>query len=74
MIVPRASHSLLAEKPDVVNRLILDFLRNDPPPTMMPLRRTGRTTAEQRDMLPVAPAGQYQLCERRNASAVTGSW
>ncbi len=41
MIVPGTSHFLLAEKPAVVNRLILDFLRNDPPPTMMPLRRAG---------------------------------
>jgi hypothetical protein len=30
---------LVLEKPDVVSGLILDFLRNDPTPTMMPIRR-----------------------------------
>ena len=38
-VVPGTSHFLLAEKPELLNRLILDFLRNEPPPTMMPLRR-----------------------------------
>jgi pimeloyl-ACP methyl ester carboxylesterase len=33
------SHFLTMEKPDVVNRLILDFIQNDPSPTMMPIRR-----------------------------------
>lgn len=40
-IVPGTSHFLTLEKPDVVNRLILDFLQKDPSPTMMPLRRAG---------------------------------
>lgn len=38
-IVPGASHMLVLEKPDVVSGLILHFLRNDPAPTMMPIRR-----------------------------------
>jgi pimeloyl-ACP methyl ester carboxylesterase len=38
-IVPGTSHLLTLEKPDVVNRLILEFLQNDPAPTMMPIRR-----------------------------------
>jgi len=38
-IVPGTSHFLTMEKPDVVNRLILDFIQNDPSPTMMPIRR-----------------------------------
>lgn len=37
-IAPGASHSLTLEKPDVVNRLILDFLQ-DRSPTIMLLRR-----------------------------------
>jgi pimeloyl-ACP methyl ester carboxylesterase len=37
-IVPGASHMLVLEKPDVVSGLTLDFLRNDPLPTMMPIR------------------------------------
>lgn len=40
-IVPGASHFLAMEKPDVVNRLIVDFIQNDPSPTMMPIRRAG---------------------------------
>jgi pimeloyl-ACP methyl ester carboxylesterase len=38
-IVPGTSHLLTMEKADAVNRLILDFIRNDPAPTRMPLRR-----------------------------------
>jgi pimeloyl-ACP methyl ester carboxylesterase len=38
-IVPGTSHALILEKPDVINRLILDFLMSDPAPTMMPIRR-----------------------------------
>lgn len=39
VIVPGTSHFLTMEKPDVVNRLILDFIQKDPSPTMMPIRR-----------------------------------
>jgi pimeloyl-ACP methyl ester carboxylesterase len=38
-IMPGTSHALPMEKPDAVNGLILDFLTNDPSPTMMPIRR-----------------------------------
>jgi len=41
-IVPGTSHFLAMEKPDVVNRLILDFIVNDPTPEMMPIRRGDR--------------------------------
>lgn len=40
-VVPGTSHALLMEKPDLVNRIILDFLENEPVPTMMPFRRAG---------------------------------
>ncbi len=39
VVVPGASHAALMEKPDLSNRLILDFLKNEPAPTMMPIRR-----------------------------------
>ena len=39
MIVPGTSHGLLVEKPDLCNGVILDFLSNDPVPTMAPIRR-----------------------------------
>lgn len=38
-VVPGTSHALIFEKPDVLNRIVLDFLQNDPPATMMPFRR-----------------------------------
>jgi pimeloyl-ACP methyl ester carboxylesterase len=38
-VVPGTSHALVFEKPDVLNRLVLDFLENDAPATMMPFRR-----------------------------------
>lgn len=41
-IVPGTSHALIFEKPELVNRLVLDFLENDPSPTMMPFRRAAR--------------------------------
>jgi hypothetical protein len=37
--VPGTSHFLTMEKPDLVNRLVLDFLEKDPVPTYMPRRR-----------------------------------
>ncbi len=40
-IVPGTSHALIDEKPDMIDRLILDFLTRDPVPTMMPVRRAG---------------------------------
>lgn len=38
-VVPGTSHALLMEKPDLVNRVILDFLLNEPIPTFFPVRR-----------------------------------
>jgi pimeloyl-ACP methyl ester carboxylesterase len=38
-IVPGTSHALVFEKPDLVNQLVLEFLQNDTPETMMPFRR-----------------------------------
>jgi pimeloyl-ACP methyl ester carboxylesterase len=38
-VVPGTSHVLPLEKPDVVNRIVLDFLEHDAAPTMMPFRR-----------------------------------
>jgi pimeloyl-ACP methyl ester carboxylesterase len=38
-VVPGTSHALVFEKADLVNRLVLDFLKNDAPATMMPFRR-----------------------------------
>jgi hypothetical protein len=32
------------EKPELVNRIVLDFLQNEPVPTMMPLRRAATGT------------------------------
>lgn len=42
-VVPGASHSVPMEKPDLFNRLVLDFTANPTPATLMPLRR--RTSA-----------------------------
>jgi pimeloyl-ACP methyl ester carboxylesterase len=39
-VVPGTSHALVWEKPQLVNRLILDFLGNEPVATLMPMRRT----------------------------------
>jgi pimeloyl-ACP methyl ester carboxylesterase len=41
-VVPGASHALPMEKPQEVNRLILDFLAGGEPQTMMPARRAVR--------------------------------
>ena len=38
-VVPGTSHALIIEKPDLCNRIILDFLTTDPVPTFMPMRR-----------------------------------
>ncbi|HEY6787486.1 MAG TPA: alpha/beta hydrolase [Trebonia sp.] len=38
-VVPGTSHALIIEKPDLCNRIILDFLARDPVPTFMPIRR-----------------------------------
>ena len=38
-VVPGTSHVLIMEKPDLVARLVLDFLTTDPVPTRIPIRR-----------------------------------
>jgi pimeloyl-ACP methyl ester carboxylesterase len=38
-VVPGTSRGLLVEKPDLCNGLIVDFLANDPVPTVAPIRR-----------------------------------
>ena len=38
-IVPGTSHLVLLEKSELANKIVLDFLRNDPLPTLMPIRR-----------------------------------
>ncbi len=38
-VVPGTSHTVLMEKPEILNRLVLDFLEKEPVPTMLPLRR-----------------------------------
>jgi pimeloyl-ACP methyl ester carboxylesterase len=39
MVVPGTSHGLLVEKPDLCNKVILEFLIEDPVATMAPIRR-----------------------------------
>jgi pimeloyl-ACP methyl ester carboxylesterase len=38
-IVPGTSHFLTQEKPELVNKLVVDFLTKDPVPTVAPIRR-----------------------------------
>jgi pimeloyl-ACP methyl ester carboxylesterase len=44
-VVPGTSHALPLEKPEQVNQLILDYLANDPVPTLFPIRRAHPTAA-----------------------------
>jgi pimeloyl-ACP methyl ester carboxylesterase len=46
-VVPGASHGVPMEKSELLNRIVLDFLENEPVATMMPIRRaaTGAETA-----------------------------
>jgi pimeloyl-ACP methyl ester carboxylesterase len=46
-LVPGTSHALMMEKPDLVNRLMMDFLQNEPAPTFMPFRRRPGTIADE---------------------------
>ena len=41
-VVPGTSHILPMEKPDLYNQLVLEFMANPEPETMMPLRRKAR--------------------------------
>ena len=38
-VIPGTSHAALMEKPELVNKVVLDFLKNEPVPTIMPIRR-----------------------------------
>jgi pimeloyl-ACP methyl ester carboxylesterase len=38
-VVPGTSHGVVLEKPELLNRIVIDFLENDPPATLLPLRR-----------------------------------
>jgi pimeloyl-ACP methyl ester carboxylesterase len=38
-IVPGSSHGLLVEKPDLCNKIMVDFMTLDPVPTLAPIRR-----------------------------------
>ena len=40
-VVPGTSHGLLVEKADLCSRVIIDFLGDDPVPTLAPIRRRG---------------------------------
>jgi pimeloyl-ACP methyl ester carboxylesterase len=42
-VVPGTSHFLTQEKPHLVNALVLDFLTNEPVPTVAPVRRAPAT-------------------------------
>ncbi len=43
--IPGTSHGVLVEKPDICNRLILDFLSNEPVQTFAPIRRASAGAA-----------------------------
>jgi pimeloyl-ACP methyl ester carboxylesterase len=45
-IVPGTSHFLFQEKPTVCNGIVLDFLTNDPVPTVAPIRRAPAQATE----------------------------
>jgi pimeloyl-ACP methyl ester carboxylesterase len=38
-VVPGTSHFLTQEKPELVASIVVDFLANDPEPTVAPMRR-----------------------------------
>jgi pimeloyl-ACP methyl ester carboxylesterase len=45
-VVPGTSHGHFMEKPSLVNRIVLDFLDNDPVPTMVPVRRAAASGSD----------------------------
>jgi pimeloyl-ACP methyl ester carboxylesterase len=45
-VIPGSSHPVVMEKPDLLNRIVLDFLTNPPVPTMLPIRRAAATPAK----------------------------
>ena len=46
-VVPGTSHFLTQEKPHLVNALVLDFLTNEPVPTVAPIRRAQKEALPQ---------------------------
>ena len=46
-VVPGTSHFLTQEKPHLVNALVLDFLTNEPVPTVAPVRRARKEASPQ---------------------------
>lgn len=44
-IVPCTSHLLLFERPELCTRIVAEFLEQDPPPSLMPLRRASQAGA-----------------------------
>jgi pimeloyl-ACP methyl ester carboxylesterase len=44
-IVPGTSHFLTQEKPDLVNKLVVDFLTTEPVRTVAPIRRAPKPQA-----------------------------
>lgn len=44
-VIPGATHIAPMEKPELVNRLLLDFLRHDASPTLMPVRRAAASAS-----------------------------
>ena len=44
-IVPGTSHFLMQEKPDLVNKIVVDFLTREPAPTVAPVRRAPKVEA-----------------------------
>jgi hypothetical protein len=43
--VPGSSHAVVIEKPELLNRLVLDFLEKDPVATMLPIRQAATDAA-----------------------------
>jgi pimeloyl-ACP methyl ester carboxylesterase len=44
-IVPGTSHFLTQEKPNLVNKIVVDFLTTEPVPTVAPIRRATKPEA-----------------------------
>ena len=47
-VIPGTSHLAPMEKPDLINLLVLDFLRHEPVQTLMPVRRATQDTRQVR--------------------------
>ena len=60
-IVPGTSHFLTQEKPELVNKIVVDFLTREPVPTVAPIRR-----APKPEPVPArAGSGAVRLADRR---------